>query len=150
MKAALSRATATKLTQLRARIGRVFRLDTAAPGTAWSVPSAGHCAAVAAIVNAEFGGELVSSIVEGQSHWFNRLNLGKHAFDVDLTGDQFGYAPLRVVTAEELFPAAQRRSTDELNDETLRRALLLAKRAGLDAAARKLARSAAARELIAA
>jgi hypothetical protein len=140
-----------KLAQLRARLEPFFGSDTAAPGTNSSIPSAGHCAAVAAIVQAELGGDFVSSIVEGQSHWFNRLEIDKRLCDADITGDQFvGNAPVRIVPAGELYDPTRLRTAEQLNDETLRRAILLAKRARLPAAASRLASRLRSRELAAA
>jgi len=139
MKQVLPRTTVMKLEKLRGQLARAFRPDTAAPGTTSPVPSAGHCAAVAAVVNAELGGQFVSTIVDGQSHWFNRLEARRASFDVDLTGDQFGLAELRIAREGELFPSTRLRSTEQLNRETLERARLLAERAGLPTAEQKLA-----------
>ncbi|WP_164964336.1 hypothetical protein [Rubrivivax sp. JA1026] len=151
MKHAQPKATSAKLTQLRARLEQAFHGDTAAPGTDSSIPSAGHCAAVSAIVQAEFGGDFVSAVVEGQSHWFNRLEVGRRVCDVDLAGDQFaGVEPVRIVRAGELYDPTRVRTPEQLNDETLRRALLLATRAGLPDAALKLSARLLSRELAAA
>ena len=124
--------------QLRVTLVRAFSSDTAAPGTVSRVPSAGHCAAVAAVVRAEFGGDFLSTVVGGQSHWFNRIHVGGRSFDVDLTGDQFGLDEIRVARAGELFPSSRVRTVEQLNDETLRRARLLAVRSGISAAEHKL------------
>lgn len=151
MKHAQPKTIAAELAQLRARLEPFFESDTAAPGTESSIPSAGHCAAVSAIVQAELGGDFVSAVVAGRSHWFNRLEVGRRRFDADLTGDQFsGNQPVRIVPAGELYGPARVRSADQLNGETLRRAVRLAKRAGLTAAARKLSAQLRSRELAAA
>jgi hypothetical protein len=151
MKHAQFKATAAKVTQLRARLEPFFQSDTAALGTASPVPSAGHCAAVSAIVQAELGGDFVSAIVEGQSHWFNRLGVGRRLCDVDLTGDQFGgNQAIRIAPAGELYDGSRLRSTEQLNDETLRRALLLAKRAGLTDAVKQFSSLLQSRQLAAA
>src|SRR5262245_3293172 len=81
------------LAVLRERLERAFRSDTAAAGYSGSAVSAGHCAAVAAIVHELLGGEFVSTTVHGQSHWLNRLYFDGQAADVDLTGDQFERPP---------------------------------------------------------
>lgn len=141
---------ATRLTELRSRLEASFGLDTAAPGTISAIPSAGHCAAVAAIVYSEFGGELVSTFVRGQSHWFNRLRVGRRVFDVDLTGDQFGFDDVRVDTANGLFPTVRLRSCEQLNEETLLRALRLAERAELLVARKELTGLLASRHRLAA
>jgi hypothetical protein len=46
-----------------------------------------HCAAVATVVQAIFGGEIVTGRVNGVSHYWNRLPDG---IEVDLTSCQFG------------------------------------------------------------
>lgn len=140
----------TKLADLRVDLARAFRSDTAAPGTCSRIASAGHCAAVAAIVHAELGGQLVSTVVEDQSHWFNRIEVGGGYFDVDLTGDQFGLAETRICPAGELFCSWRLRTLQQLNDETLRRARLLAERAGLAKAERELSAELLARAELAA
>ena len=138
MKAENLRTTMTKLAQLRARLARAFSGDTAAAGTVSRIPSAGHCAAVAAVVRAEFGGQFLSTIVDAQSHWFNRIDVGGQSFDVDLTGDQFGLDAIRIARAGELFLSSRVRSVEQLNDETLRRARLLASRSGISTAEHRL------------
>lgn len=96
-----------------------------------SPPSSGHCAAVASIVQALFGGQLVSAKVEVQSHWFNRIDLGEGVFDVDITGDQFGLPPVQVAKRGDLYDRSRVRKPEELNLDTRRRAAVLAARAGL-------------------
>lgn len=149
MKTVLPRMTMTKLAELRASVTRAFGSDTAAPGTCSPIASAGHCAAVAAVVHAELGGQFVSTVVDGQSHWFNRLEVGGRYFDADLTGDQFGFADIRVAGAGELFSLWRLRTPEQINDETLRRARLLAERAGLLKAERRLSAELLARSEVA-
>lgn len=124
-----------KLKNFRQRIELAFRPDTALPGTVGRpyqyTPSSGHCAVVAAIVREAFGGDLVSATVQGESHWFNRLQVHGVAFDVDLTGDQFGFPKFRVAPPGNLHEGAKRRMPEELNVETLQRAVTLAERAQL-------------------
>jgi len=124
------------LLALRQQFERAFRPDTAAPGTTPGTPSAGHCAAVAAIVSRLHGGRLFSTHVSGISHWFNLLPIGNETIFADLTGDQFGLTPVRL--GRELFPAARERAFSELNEETLRRAITLAERADFSEVAREL------------
>src|SRR5574341_1074674 len=76
------------LSGLRGRLERAFSASTAAPGFSGSTASAGHCAAVSAILSKLIGGTMVSTRIEGQSHWFNRIQVGNREYDVDLTGDQ--------------------------------------------------------------
>jgi hypothetical protein len=128
----------TTLLKLRARLEQSFSRDTALDSQQSDVPSAGHCAAAAAIVWEMLGGSLVSANIKGFSHWFNRVQIDNHALDLDLTGDQFGYPAIQIKPAEELYPCTRERSPEELNDETLYRAALLARRAGLFEAAEAL------------
>lgn len=119
-------ATYFALMALRRRI--VFADDTANLGTVRHIPSAGHCAVVATLVQHAFGGAYISAIVEGQSHWYNRIEVGDRPFDVDLTGDQFGREPVRIVPGGTAFVGARVRRADELNTETLNRAAVLRSR----------------------
>lgn len=113
---------------VRDRLDQVFQLDTAAPGTDHELPSAGHCAAVALILCEMFGGQLMSTKVNGQSHWFNRLS--DFGIDVDITGDQFGSPKIQISPIGWLYRDARERQFEEANPETLYRAGKLAKRAG--------------------
>lgn len=115
-----------KLRAMRAALEAAFGDDTRAPGST-GTGSAGHCAAVAVIVRRHFGGYFVSATVGGQSHWFNRID-GK---DYDLTGDQFGRPPLQFFKAGELYTGTRVRDPGDCKAETVRRARLLAERAGL-------------------
>jgi hypothetical protein len=120
---------------VRGRLEAAFAEDTALPGTNPSRPSSGHCAAVALIVNAALGGEIASTMHQGESHWFNRVATLRGAVDVDLTGDQFGFAPVRIAPIGGLFPEARVRRAVDVRDETIERAVTLATRAGLSDAA---------------
>lgn len=125
----------------------VFSRDTAQPSTVAAVSymqaakSLGHCAAVAILVQRHFGGELVSTKVRGQSHWFNRIE----GFDVDLTIDQFEpkkglFAAARLsktppiimdyAPAGKLWDETRIRTIAEVDEETMARANLLALRSG--------------------
>lgn len=121
------------LMSLRSRLDGAFGPDTAAAGFRSRGPlSAGHCAAVATIVQQILGGDLVSAAVRGQSHWFNRLPVDAAVvIDVDLTGDQFGLPPIRVALSDRLFPGTRVRTAAELRPETIERTLNLAERAAL-------------------
>ena len=115
---------------LRWKLETRFNLDTAAPGTDWSLAraSAGHCAAVAVVVSTFYGGTYVSAVVDGVSHWFNRIETDEGLVDLDLTGDQFGREPVRMEAAGHLFPGTRERDPSSLNENTLSRARLLASR----------------------
>jgi hypothetical protein len=112
-----------RLRKLRKLLEGAFCPETAFPGTV-GTGSAGHCAAVALLVQRMFGYELASTKVEGQSHWFNRF-AGR---DIDLTGDQFGRPSIQVALSGELYPETRLRMPTEANDETLSRSVALENR----------------------
>jgi hypothetical protein len=128
----------TELVKIRVRLEKNFSSDTALNGLQSIIPSTGHCASVAAIVWKTFGGLLMSANINGVSHWFNRIQIDDQLVDFDLTGDQFGYPMVQMEPAGKLYSNAWRRSPEELNDDTLRRAVLLARRAGFFEAAESL------------
>ena len=121
-----------RLLSARSRLAAAFSADTAAPGTARGTGSAGHCAVVALLVRASFGGELVAVTIGRSSHWFNRIVIDGRCFDVDLTGDQFGFEPVRMRVAGGLFGATRLRVTTEVREETFARAIRLAARSKFD------------------
>jgi hypothetical protein len=127
---------------VRQQLEEGFRPDTAAGGFPVTTPSAGHCAAVSAILGGLLGAGMVSALVDGRSHWFNRIQLASESVDLDLTGDQFGFPPLQVSDAGRLYPGARVRQVADLNAETLRRATLLAERSRLTGAIEDLMRDA--------
>ena len=116
-----------QLVDIKKLLSAHFAEDTAYPGTVYTTLTAGHCAAVAAIVYDQFGGEFVSARHEGRSHWFNRIE----DFDVDLTGDQYGLEPVRVGATGSLYSGTRVRDAGDMGHETRVRARLLALRAGL-------------------
>jgi hypothetical protein len=119
------------LTQMRAILDPVFSPDTALGGIGGNVASIGHCAAVAAIVQHTLGGSLVSALVQGESHWFNRFQIGSKLVDADITGDQFGFPTVRLAPMGTLFDGTRERLPTELSNETVKRSAVLAQRAGL-------------------
>jgi hypothetical protein len=123
------RAVRLKAEQIRSALEPVFSADTAVPGSSGCVPSAGHCAAVAALVRRRLGGWLVSAVVGNESHWFNRVRAGNRLIDLDLAGDQFGRAPIQIATCGHLYKGTRVRRPHELLPETLARAERLEKRA---------------------
>jgi hypothetical protein len=127
-----------ELTKLRNQLDAAFRPDTASTGYTGTVPSTGHCAAVAAIVHELFGGELVSTIIREQSHWLNRLQRDGTWFDADLTGDLFGYPPIQIGKSGKLYAGLRVRYSSELSTDTLERASQLARRAGLTSVAESI------------
>jgi FMN phosphatase YigB (HAD superfamily) len=137
----LSASLLDPLREVRQRLEPAFAPDTAFIGSTGITPSAGHCAAVAAIVHRQLGGELLSTNIDGESHWFNRLEAPAGVWDVDLTGDQFGRPPVQAAPAGELYVPIRVRPFSDLRSETLERAARLATRAGLEEAARALQRA---------
>lgn len=118
------------LLQFRAQLEKSFSSDTAVNTFESAVPSAGHCAVAAVILWKTVGDALVSANVNESSHWFNRIQINNQLFDCDVTGDQFGFPTVQIKPAEELYPCTRERSPDELSEDTLRRAVLLARRSG--------------------
>ena len=129
-----------RLNVLRAQLDAAFAPDTAAPGFRGTTPSTGHCAAASVIINEELGGKFLSATVDGVSHWFNRIRAGDNEVDIDITGDQFGFAPLQVTAKGRLYAGSRQRAQAEITVETLDRALRLAERAGLARVAAALER----------
>jgi hypothetical protein len=126
------------LGSLRTQLEKGFSPETAAPGFVGSGPSTGQCAAVSTLLNQILGVEMVSAIVNGQSHWFNRTRIGEKEYDFDLTGDQFGFPAIRLAEAGRLHPTTKARTFSDLNTETIQRARLLAVRCNLTEVARVL------------
>jgi putative hydrolase of the HAD superfamily len=120
-----------RLRAVRRSLDGAFASDTALAGSRAATPSAGHCAAVATIVYGMFGGQLLTTSVDGESHWLNRLPTSHGAMDIDLTGDQFNRAPVQMGVPGALYDQVILRRFEELHVETLQRAELLATRAGL-------------------
>lgn len=127
------------LTRLRRELEIGFDIRTASSGTdpikQEIIPSTGHCAAVAWIVNQRFGGEFVSTKLQGQSHWFNRVKVCYYEYvngrigeykcaerDVDLTGDQFGFPVVNIGMPGQLYTDSRVRKPEELKEETIERA----------------------------
>jgi hypothetical protein len=127
-----------KMRELRGRLDGAFRPDTASKGFPGNAPSSGHCAAVSVIVHEMLGGEMISTLVDGHSHWINRIDWDDLKQDVDLTGDQFGRASVQVGYPGDLYPGLRVRTLQEVNLETLQRARLLAQRAELNDVAHSL------------
>jgi hypothetical protein len=114
-----------RLCELRRLLEMGFSSETAQHGRTKAVLSAGQCAAVAIIVQQEIGGDFVSARVEGESHWFNRLSTSQGLVDADITADQFGYSPVRIARAGELYQGTRLRKEAELAAETIHRSELL-------------------------
>lgn len=119
------------LAALREKLDAHFSLESAQGGTPGRTPSAGQCAAVSLILHDLLGGELVSAVVNGESHWFNRVNTAHGVMDVDITADQFGLETIRIAEAGGLYQATRVRSDSDIAPETRRRSELLRRRSGL-------------------
>lgn len=107
---------------LRWALKQSWTEETKHPSTTSDIPSAGQCVVTAVFIYFAFGGELVSAIVNGESHWFNRFYIGADEYDVDLTGDQFGFKPIQIKEAGLLYGNSRVRRIGEVNMETLLRA----------------------------
>lgn len=127
-----------RMLDLRSRLERGFTPETAAEAFEGFGPSTGQCAATALVAHEVLGGELVSASVHDQSHWFNRVWFSNRWWDVDLTGDQFGYPSVQIVEADRLYSGSKLREASEVNGETLRRAVTLAERAKMNDIAKRL------------
>jgi hypothetical protein len=86
----------SELKNLRFKFEKIFSKETAHPNSLglekYTTLSTGHCAVVAAFIHKRYGGYMFSACEKGISHWFNRID----GWYIDLTGDQFGYPPIRV------------------------------------------------------
>lgn len=71
---------------------------------------------------------MVSTIVDGVSHWFNRLRVEDQEWDFDLTGDQFGLPSLQIAASGTLYEHSRVRRWNELDARTLARLRLFLKR----------------------
>lgn len=115
---------------MRRKIQVAFLADTASPGSGWvpTMPSTGHCAIVSMLVQRTFGGEYMSAMPGGISHWFNRITTPVGAFDIDMTGDRFGRPRVQVAPTGELYAGTRIRMAGHLSAETIARFELFASR----------------------
>lgn len=88
-------------------------------------PSRGQCASTAVMIWLMWGGKLVSTRFNGQSHWFNRLEWEGVEYDVDLTGDQFGFEAIQILPAGKLYDEVRQRTITEADRDTISRACIL-------------------------
>jgi hypothetical protein len=116
-------AIESMLHELRTFVAHAWAEDTVSPSSQWLplCPSTGHCAVTAMLVRELFGGEYVSAIVAGSSHWFNRISVLGIEYDVDITGDQFGLKRVQVALANRLYEGTRVRLAEQLNTETIAR-----------------------------
>lgn len=107
---------APNLESLTSAIRASWSADSAVRASANTHPSAGQCAVSSLIVQDYLGGELLRSIVAGESHYWNRLPDGT---EVDVSRDQFDSFE------SELPPSARDREYVLSFPDTRRRYLLL-------------------------
>ena len=105
-----------KLFFLRKKFEKIFSPETSSIKN-HSIPSSGHCAVVALFLHKKFGGQLISTKINNTSNWFNRIN----GYDIDLTGDQFGFSKIRIKKENKLYHNIRIRFMDEINEETKKR-----------------------------
>lgn len=118
-----------RVKRIRALMEGAFSPDTAFTHAASKAGSGGQCAPAALILNRMLGGSLVSARVRGESHWFNRIKYRNRWFDVDITGDQYGFSSVRVSNAGALYDGTKVRLLREVQPETWQRTAVLAARA---------------------
>ena len=112
-----------KMYSLRENLESVFSYDTAMPGAVSGTPSSGHCAVVALIIAKTLKAEIRSAIVNGESRWYNSFYSEDGNFEVDLTGDQFGFAPVQISQhGGQLYSKSRNRLYSDANSETQVRA----------------------------
>ena len=116
----------SSLGALRSRLEVAYSDETKYPlSTSASSITSGQCAVTVLLLHDLYGGEILSTVVEGESHWFNRINFGFAVCDVDITGDQYGFPEIQVKRVGSLYPNSRLRSREEVHLETERRLELL-------------------------
>jgi hypothetical protein len=94
-----SRSIKRQLEPLRGAMDEVFNCTTAFGDCHPDYPSAGHCMLSAMVIQDLFGGCIRGGTIGGIPHYWNEVN----ALHLDLTADQFGFAPIRV-SKQTLYP----------------------------------------------
>ena len=118
---------------IRRTLEKHFSLETAYGNPSHLGPrSTGQCGVVSVIVAEMTGARIAQTYVGGDSHLFNRVTIEGHTFDVDLTADQFGYQSVLFKQAGSLWQPVTSISHSDIPYEMIRRAALLAERAGFD------------------
>lgn len=108
-------------------------------------PTYGHCAVVAMILHALFGGCLMSCTIElpdrtQVSHWYNYLRIAGKDERLDLTLDQFEHLSEeeRATVGSEAGTDHRVRELSHVREETFERALLLARPSAVPLAHQRL------------
>jgi hypothetical protein len=81
-----------RLRRLKGCLETAWSKETSVDPSNWSAhnPAWGQCAVTALVVQDELGGELLRAVVQGESHYWNRLPTGE---EVDFTRQQFTSFP---------------------------------------------------------
>jgi len=106
-------------------IAKGWGADTTSDEKEHVIKSTGQCAVTAIMLQQCFGGIMVSTKSEGGLHWYNRVK----GYDVDITGDQYGHDPVRIVPEGTLYDDAQPMTEDDVDGATILRSALLALKA---------------------
>jgi hypothetical protein len=72
------------------------------------------------------GAHMVSTLIQGQSHWFVYYETPAGNLHVDLTGDQFGLPPVQY--GATIYPVWKNRYLYEIDSKTFERYKILRRR----------------------
>lgn len=121
-------AVKKQMEEVRECFDDIFSADTAYDSKNYKGGSHGHCAVVAAILKKKFGGDMYSTTINGQSHWFNQIIVDEIAYDVDITGDQFGLPAVQVGEPYTLYQDNRLRHEEQFDMDTVWRVMMLRKK----------------------
>lgn len=116
---------------LRSKLLIIWADDTRAPNSTTQTLSAGHCAVTARLIKELLpASRMVSTKIEGQSHWFNQVAMNGYFWTLDLTPDQFDPEVEYILTnaPEGPYTSPKVRNISEINEETNSRYRLLQSR----------------------
>lgn len=113
-----------ELILFREKLESSFSKETSLYNEECEIKSSGHCAIVSYILHKQINAEMMSTIIDNKSHWFNSIKLDEGVVQFDLTADQFGYNKVRIRFGE-LYNNSKTRNESELNEETLNRVKIL-------------------------
>jgi len=116
---------------LRFVLERAFSKETANPTHYNSrVPSSGHADAVSCVLASQLDATVRVTLVDGKEHFFNRFFYQGSFYDVDLTGDQFGFEKVRCDKEGFILQNSREVASSDISTDTKRRARILARKAG--------------------